>query len=58
MFFTKLFSLKQCLFIYFERKRERENKLERVRERILSRLRVISPEPEAGLDLTNHEIMT
>ena len=37
-----------------ERGREREGE----RERILSRLCTISKEPDSGLELTNHEIMT
>ena len=31
---------------------------QRERERILSRLGAVSTEPHAGLELTNHEIMT
>ena len=31
---------------------------ERGRERIPSRLHTVSTEPDVGLDLTNHEIMT
>ena len=31
---------------------------EREGDRILSRLRTVSAEPDAGLELTNHEIMT
>ena len=42
------------LFIYSERKRE----LGRGRERIPSRLCIVSAEPNAGLELTNREIMT
>ena len=38
--------------------RERERKRERERERIPSRLRAFSAEPNVGLELTNHEIMT
>ena len=38
--------------------RGRERERERERERIPSRLRAVSSEPEAGLKLTNHEIMT
>ena len=42
------------LFIYFEIEREREHAggSEREGEKILSRLRTISPEPGAGLKLT------
>ena len=47
----------KCLFIYFERegehKRWREEKGER--DRIPSRLRVVSTEPNVGLNLT-HEL--
>ena len=49
------------LFIYFQRDRERERERESrggARERIPSRLHAISAEPDAGLNLTNHEIMT
>ena len=37
---------------------QRERERERGRERILSRFHAISAEPEAGLEHTNHEIMT
>ena len=40
-----------------EGQRERERERER-RERIPSRLHTISAEPNAGLKLMNHEIMT
>ena len=57
------------LWIYFERERERERvpgrgrergerERERERERIPSSLRTVSTEPDAGLELTNCEIMT
>ena len=47
----------------FEREREREGAhagkgRERGRERISSRLHVVSTEPDAGLELTSCEIMT
>ena len=50
----------------FERERERERVLmgkegaerERGRQRIQSRLRAVSVEPNAGLELRNHEIIT
>ena len=55
-------------FIYFERERERqhehkwrrgrERERERERERIPSRLQIVSTEPDLGLKLTDHEIMT
>ena len=47
------------MFIYFERdsKRSRGRERER-RERIPSRLCTVSTEPDAGLNLTNCEIMT
>ena len=35
-----------------------EGKRERERERIPSRLLIVSTEPDAGLHLTNYEIMT
>ena len=47
-----------------ERERERESEQGRARERGThrikagSRLRAISTEPDAGLELTDHEIMT
>ena len=45
-----------------ERERERESKEERGRkrgrERIQTRLCAVSTEPNAGLDPTNHEIVT
>ena len=44
------------MFIYFERERERQR--ERGRERISGRLHAVSAEPNSGLDLTNHEIVT
>ena len=37
---------------------ERERERERETERIPSRLHVFSAEPDTGLYLTNHEIMT
>ena len=37
---------------------ERERERERKRERILSRLCIVSVEPDVGLELTNLEIMT
>ena len=40
------------MFIHFERERERG------RGRIPSRFHTISTEPDAGLDLTNREILT
>ena len=51
------------MFIYFEREKEsahklREGQRESERERISSRLRTVSIEPDLGLDLTNHEIIT
>ena len=47
--------------IYLLRKREREHERgegQREREKIPSRLHTIGKEPNAGFDLTNHEIMT
>ena len=48
------------IFIYFEREREHELGMgrERGRQRIPSRLCADSKEPNTGLELTNHEIMT
>ena len=50
-----------CLkFIYFEREsqREWERDRDRRRETIPSRLHAVSTEPNAGLELTNCEIVT
>ena len=53
-----------CLFICFEREREHTQVLEqgrgreKERERILSRLHTVSTEPDMGLELMNHEIVT
>ena len=51
------------MFIYFwERERETEQEQEKDRKRgrhkIQSRLQAVSTEPNAGLDLTNHAVMT
>ena len=53
------------MVIYFERRegeREREStsreRAEKERDRIPSRLHTVSTEPNAGLDLTNQEVMT
>ena len=48
------------LFIYFERERasEQGNSRERGRERIPSRLRIASAEPDLGLKLRNCEVVT
>ena len=51
------------MFIYFEIGREKasqgtERERERWRERIPSRTRAVSTEPDMGLELTNCEIMT
>ena len=58
------------MFIYFEREsvceragegqteRERERERERLRERFPIRLHAVNTKPDAGLKLTNHEIMT
>ena len=47
------------LFIYFDRERESTSRGEKEgeRERILSRLHTVSAEPDAGLELTNCEIV-
>ena len=41
-----------------ERERERETERETERERIPSRLCTVSAKPDAGLELTNREIVT
>ena len=41
-----------------EQRRGREGERERERERIPSRLHIVSTELDAGLELTNREIMT
>ena len=50
----------EFLLIYFERDRDNTSRggAERGRERILSRLRTVSTEPDEGLKPTNCEIMT
>ena len=58
-FFFKKMAISFCfegLFIYFERVREQGRGRERGRERIPSRLRVVSTEPDAGHDPTNCEM--
>ena len=45
------------VFIYFEREIEHASR-EGQRERIPGRLHTVSIEPNAGLQLMNHEIMT
>ena len=49
---------KVYLFILRETKRVREEQRERERERILSKLRTVSTEPDAGLNDTNSGIIT
>ena len=49
------------MYIYFEREREKYEwgkGREKGRQRIPSRLRAVSTEPNAGLNLMNREIMT
>ena len=48
------------IFIYFERDRERTSRgrAGERKERIPSRLHAATAEPNAGLELTKHEIMT
>ena len=49
------------LFIYFEREREREHEqkgAERGRERISNSLHAVGAEPNTGLELTTHQIIT
>ena len=60
LFFYFILLKKFFKCIYFEREndegqRERERE---GRERIPSRFCIVSAEPDAGLGLTNHEIMT
>ena len=46
------------VLIYLLGERESGRERERERERIPSRLHVVSAEPNAGLKVPNHEIMT
>ena len=46
------------LFIFRESEREQELGRDREGETIQSRLHAVSAEPNEGLELTNHEIMT
>ena len=46
------------LFIYFERQREQRRGRERRRWRIPGRLRAVSAEPDAGLELMDRETVT
>ena len=48
-----ILALKKKLFVYFERERvsECQGRAERQGQRIPSRLRAVSAEPDAGLDL-------
>ena len=48
------------MLIYFEREHAgvRKGQREKERERIPSELCAVGAEPDLGLDLTNHEIMT
>ena len=46
------------MFTYFETEREWGRGRERRRERIPSKLHAVGTEPDAGLNLTNCEIMT
>ena len=46
------------LFIYFERQREQRRGGERRRRRIPGRLRAVSAEPDAGLELMDRETVT
>ena len=46
------------LFIYLERESVWQGQRKRVRERVPSRLRTVSTEPDVGLVLMNHEVMT
>ena len=61
-YFINFFVLFFSLYFEIERGRKRvwagEGKRERGRERMASRLLTVSTEPNVGLDLTDHEIMT
>ena len=46
------------IFLVYFRERVGEGKGQREGDRILSRLHAVSAEPDAGLELMNHEIMT
>ena len=46
------------MYVFINREKERAGEEQKDRERILSRLCAVSAEPDAGLDLTNREIMT
>ena len=49
------------MFIFFERQRQHElgrGQRERGSHRFRSRLRAVSTEPDTGLELMNHEIVT
>ena len=48
----------KCLFILREREHRGGAEREREAERIPTRLHAVSPEPDAGLEPTNGEIMT
>ena len=53
-----MFPLKFLLFILRMSKHEQRGDGKKKRERIPSRLCAFSAEPDMGLDLMNHEIMT
>ena len=57
LFLFLSFFFYKCLFI-FETESASRGEAERKRERISSRLCTVSTEPDEGLNLTNHEIMT
>ena len=48
------------MYLFWERERQRASRRGAVggRDRIPSRLHAVSTEPDAKLELTNHEIMT
>ena len=64
LYAPKLTTFFESLFIYFERERETDREHEQGRGSVRGRERVsqtgckVSAEPDAGLDLMNHEIMT
>ena len=59
LFFLSLFILRERQRQHnWGRGREKEGERGRERGRIPSRLHIVSPEPDSGLELMNHEIMT
>ena len=56
----KCFNLENVYFLFFKvySEKEWEGQREREKERIPSRLRTVSTEPDVGLELTDRESMT